>query len=351
MLNKKKILAFSALLLLILASLAVVIIDHEHKIVSLPKNVVAVQLGTVKISKVPNTYKTTGTLEPIQQADLSVESAGYINKIHFKDGDYVKKGQVLIELGNDTQKDAVASAKAALALSKLNYQRALKLYHSKFYSKHAQALETARANVAKNQAALQTAVTNLGFKTVTAPFSGYLGAKMVSPGDNVQPEQKLVTITELDKLRAEYSIPARYQARIKLHQPVQITAANVGNKHFAGDVSFIAPTIDETSQTINEHATIKNKNLQLKPGDFINITQTLGPPKKALIIPAASLMESLNGNYVYKVKNKRAIRTPVKVGEKFRNSVEILSGLKAGDKIVIAGQDQLHNGSRVKVVS
>ena len=114
-------------------------------------------------------------------------------------------------------------------------------------------------------------------------------------------------------------------------------------------VSFIAPSVDSNSQTIQVQAILDNHENTLKPGQFVNVAQTLGMQSNAILVPEDSVIADLNGNHVYMVKNNKAVSVPVTLGERIYGKVQITKGLKAGDQIITKGQLLLKNGSQVKV--
>lgn len=338
---------------IILASLAVIIaaillVYHiTHKTVVTKPTIIHVMLAQPSWKNLPDIVTATATLNPINQATISSKVSGYITHINFKEGDTVKTGTLLIQLDNSKQKNALAAAKIDAKQGELQYRQA-----NTIYSKRLSSFDTyfsAKVTRAKDEAALRTAETNLKEQAISAPFSGTIGAKNVSVGDYVSPGSPLLTLTDTKHLLVEYALPLTYLDSIKLNQAVTITSPMLGNKQFIGKVTFIAPTIDTSTQTIAVHAEVDNSQDQLKPGLSVSIKQAVGAQQRALVVPSDSVFASAKGYYVYGVKQQKAVKIPVSVGRKFVNSVEILSGLSPTQAFVVSGQTLLQPGNLVNV--
>ncbi|AAO90294.1 efflux RND transporter periplasmic adaptor subunit [Coxiella burnetii] len=308
-----------------------------------------VKESPVEVADLPIIATATGTLVANNQTNISPKVAGYVTKIAFSPGDFVTAGSVLIQLDNQKQKNDLAAAKADVELSELQYQRdalALKkglILQTTVYSD--------KVSLDKDKALAQTDQTALQDMTLRAPFSGYLGAKQFSLGDYVTPGQKLVTLVDQQKLKVVYDLPNHFAPQLQIGQPVTVTADFLPGQRFNGKVNYVAPYVNSDSQTIETQALLNNKNGALKPGQFVTVSQTLETLKKAILIPENSLFANMNGHYVFKVKNGKAISTPVKVGERLYGKVQIIDGLKPGDHIITTGQDQIYkSGAKVKVV-
>lgn len=346
---KKIVISLCAVLFVVIVVGIVVYVHYHTARPTVTASPSPVELATVKMAVIPNVATATGNLVANQSTIISPKVNGYVTAIDYQEGEYVKAGQTLIELDNQSEKENLNSAKTALALSKLQYDRNKNLLkrglitHDVYYN--------SKVTFQQNKATVTSDKTNLANKTIKAPFSGTIGARNISVGDFVTTGTKLTTLVDSEKLRVEYSLPTIYLSHLKLGQPILITSNEFPGEKIMGNVSYISSSIDSDTQTINIHGTLKNENDELKPGEFVDITQELGPPKKAITIPTQSLFASLNSYYVYSVKNNKAIKIPVKVGNKFENRVEITKGLKPGDKIVVAGQQYLSENKLVNIIN
>ncbi|PHQ80710.1 MAG: hypothetical protein COB66_04135 [Coxiella sp. (in: Bacteria)] len=309
---------------------------------------VVVTLGTATYTTLPNAVSAIGNLSAIQSTHVSSKAAGYIKALYYTEGEHVQKNQLLIQLDNEKEQAAVDSAKAQAAMSQLKYSQLQKMYRRRLVSYDD--YYTAKVNDKKDKAALETAKTALIEKSIRAPFSGVIGAKTISIGDYVAPGTALATLTNITKLRALYAVPATYLSKIKRNQIVVITPNSQLNQHYKGTVSYISPSIDTQSQTIAVHADVSNPRDALKPGLFVTIRQQLGKPINVLVVPADSIFASLKGNYVMAVKDNKAYKLPVTIGQKLANSIVIQHGLLAGQSFIVQGQSKVQAGSTVTIL-
>lgn len=343
--RSKKIIITSAVAVVVLIGIGVLSHKKTPSVPAIPPT--AVQLSAVSVADVPLTATAAGNLVANQQTDISPKIGGYITKISFKEGDFITANAVLFQLDDEKEQNDLAAAKADAGLSALQYAREVKAFKKGFILQDD--VYNAKVTNEKNQAAVKTDQTAVDDMALTAPFSGYVGSKNVSVGDYVSPGQKLVTLVDQKSLLVEYALPSQYAAQLQLDQPVTITADFLPGKNFPAKVSFISPYIDADSQTIAVHALLNNENNQLKPGQFVNVRQTLGTVSHAILVPENSVLPSLNGYHVFIVKNDHAVSVSVKVGEHIDGKVQIISGLQATDKIVTAGQNQIKDNDVVKI--
>lgn len=341
----KKILTYAIIILVLLGVAAAFYFHHANKPVVVSKPV-SVLLTPVKRVRIPDVANATGIMNATQKTTISSKIGGYIKGIDYKEGQLVHAGSILVQLDNHQEIESVLSAKANLDLSAMQLKRDKSLLTKNYIAQSV--VDQAQATYEQNQSAYETALINLQLKTIRAPFTGTIGAKTISIGDFIAAGSNIATLINKRDLRVSYTLASRYQNQIKLGQRVVITT-NTG-KTVTAKVSFIAPSIDAATQTITVHADYTNKHHQIKPGQFVTIQQTLGKPRVIMAIPAASLSETLTQSYVFAVKKGKAYKIPVSVGQKFKNFVEIIKGLKPGQLIVSAGQDKLKQGIPVTIV-
>ncbi len=347
-LSKRNIAIISSLILLI--AVAVHFIHFKSRAATkVTKQPVVVNVYKVKMTTIPSTIQAIGHLDANQKTDVSTKISGYVTQVDFHEGEHVKANQILVQLDNRKEQDDLASAKADAALTQLQYQRDKVLYHRKLILQDV--YYNAKVKNEQNQAALKTAITNLSNKTIRAPFAGTVGAETINIGDYVSAGEKMVTLVDSQHLKVEYSLPSHYLGQIQADQTVLINSVANPLAKATAKVSYIAPTIDPDTQMVSIHALLHNDDNQFEPGELINIKQNLGHTSQALLIPSYSLIANINSQYVYTIKNNRAVQTEVVVGARYNGEIIVENGLKPGELVVTAGQNELHNGQTVKVVS
>lgn len=339
------------LLILAVIILAIGIISYwgKNKYSQSKPQVFPVRVQPVKLVSSPTKINAVGTLRAPQDIKITAEVGGYVTNVAFIDGQAVKAGDVLFQLDDAKEQADLLSAQSAYEGAKNKLGRMQNLVKSHYVS--AEDIDLAKADLEAKLAALKTAQDSVNKKTIKAPFNGTVGAKTVNIGDFVASGQKLVELVDRGVLKVDYSVPEKYFQQVKLNQAVTITTSDSSCRSFAGNVVYIAPTIDPETHTLALQASVPNLDNALAPGLFVTLSHVTGSTNNIVIVPEESLLKSPDKVIVYRVLDNKAVETPVKVGMCQGNGyVEILSGLKAGDIIVIAGQEKLSNGADVNIV-
>ena len=276
---------------------------------------------------------------------LALEVDGQIAKVEFKNGQDVKAGKVLFQLDDSVAKAQFAAAEAKLRLSQENFIRNKKLLQNDALSQ--QALDQAKEELAENKAKADEKELLVRKMRLIAPFPGTIGSSTVSKGQYVSVGQTLVTLVNTNSLKVIYHVPEVYLSQLKLGQTVEITSDALPGEKFSGTVNYISPSIDVATRMVEVHATVPNDAQQLAPGMFVKVEQELSERQNALVVPAEALVATISGSKVYVAANDHAVETPVTVGVRWGDTVEITKGLKLNDRVVIAGQQKLHDGSPI----
>ena len=303
---------------------------------------------TVSPQDIPLNINSFGFLSAKLFTNYSSETAGIVIKIDFTAGDKVLKGKLLYQLDDGIPKARVAQAEAQLNLARLDKERYEKLHKQKAVSqqdmdKAENAYKQALANVDLSKA-------QLGQTRIRAPFDGIVGASNVKLGDYISPGKVLVTITNNKNLELEYKVADKYLNLLKLDQRVLFTIESYPKRKFNGTVDYVAAYVDHNTHAVSVRAKVDNTDLMLSPGVSAKIKQQLKIEKDAMTVPTLALNADIEGYYVFKIENNKALRAKVKTGQHLLDNVQIVSGLKIGDVVVVEGGSNLSNGSAVKIV-
>ncbi len=290
---------------------------------------------------------TTGTISAFQGIMLKPEVSGRITKIYFDSGQTVKAGEPIIQIYPDIFEAQLKKAHSALELSKMEYDRGKKLLDKKVMSQ--QNFDQLNAQYEEAQSSVDELQAQLRQHNISAPFAGRLGLRRVSLGDHVSPGQPIVNLQQLDPIRIEFSIPEVYLGVLNVGQKVTVMPASSPNKTFTGEIYAFDSALDVQTRTIDARAKIPNKEQLLVPGIFAEVRLYAGQPRTVVVVPQTALVYDLSGTSVYKVEGDKVNKLRVTIGERRGNSVEIVSGLKAGTLIVTAGQIKLHKGVTVTI--
>lgn len=204
------------------------------------------------------------------------------------------------------------------------------------------------ARMLTSKAAVDAAQARVNDTVIRAPFSGRMGLRAVSVGSLVTPGQVIATLDDISVIKLDFTVPESYLATVKEGQQVQASSTAYLNQVFRGRVASIATRVDPVSRSVLVRALIDNQSNQLKPGMFMSVHLTRAQGD-ALLIPEQALLPESDRQYVYVVNNDVASKTVVTIGRRKPGHVEVRSGLKVGDVVVIEGGEKLTDGAAVKV--
>ena len=306
----------------------------------LPAEVIKVQPETLY-----RTINSIGNLKANQSVVLSPEVSGRIKAIGFEDGTQVDKQDTLFQLDNSTQKALLNEARARVKLSNTEYKRMKKLFKQKVASETD--LDSAAANVSINQSQAEYAKAQLDKLTIKAPFKGMIGLHDLGVGDYVNAGQDLVRLVELNTLKFDFALPETYLSQVKLGQNIIISTPAFPGKTYQGVVSAIAPALNEETRSLMVRAVIQNASLELRPGLFANVILEVSKNDNAILVPEQALIPQGQQYHVMKVVEGKVVQVPVTIGQRRKAEVELVSGVSAGDVVIIAGQMKLRSGAPV----
>lgn len=316
---------------------------------------VPVAVAEATAQSMPRYLPGIGSVTAVHQVSVAPEIGGRVTQIFFEPGATVRAGDPLVQLNDQPEQGDLLSFRAQARLAEVNLRRAMQLA-SRQYETQANVdtfqsqLDQAKAGIAKTEALIAE-------KLVRAPFGGVLGIRQIDLGQYVNAGMPIVTLTALDTLYVNFTLPEQNKGSLSLGQTVEITVDAFPGRTFAAQVTTIEPQVGADTRTIKLQATLKNADHLILPGMFANARVVLPPQPNVVTVPETSVDYSLYGDAVYLVVDggsdaggKPALkvkRTFVKTGEHFDNKVAILSGLKPGDRVTNSGQLKLNDGAAV----
>jgi membrane fusion protein (multidrug efflux system) len=302
----------------------------------------------VRLDTVIESASAVGSLDANESVLIRSEITGRISAIHFLEGQFVKKDEILLELDSAEYLAQVAQIKATVELNRMNYERAKQLQKEELISQ--QAYDEIEAKLKESQASLALAQARLDKTMIRAPFGGRLGLRQVSLGDYVQPGQNIVNLEDLSSLKVDFRIPEIYLARVKTGQRADVQVDAYPNKAFSGEIYAIDPRIEEASRTILIRARIPNLEIRLRPGMFARVSIALGERPNAILVPEQAVVPMGQDNFVFRVVNGKAALTKIKIGLRRVGEVEILEGLTPTDTVVTSGQMKIRDGAPIMIL-
>jgi len=323
------------------------------------------------------TLAAVGSVVPVRGVDVTTEIAGLVREIHFKSGQDVKKGDVLVELNADSDKAQLAALDAAADLS----ASVLKRDKAQF---DAQAIAQAQvdadaADLKSKRALADQQRANIDKKTIRAPFSGKLGITTVNPGQYVNPGDKIVTLQTIDPIYVDFNLPQKSVGSLQIGQVVNVTSDGFAGVTFPGKITAISPKVDTTTRNVMVEATLANPKRQLLPGMFANAAVEVGDKKHYLTLPQTAITYNPYGSTVFVVMTADEAAAAARAnaasgagsapapaqaasgsglvvqqafvvtGETRGDQVAILKGLKEGQQVVTSGQVKLKNGTSIVI--
>ena len=324
-------------------------------------------VGKVTQKTMPVEVLAVGNVEAISTVAIRAQVPGEVQKVHFKEGDFVTKGQVLVTIDPRPYEAAVAQAKATLARDKATgtYNRAQAQRYKTLFDQgvipaeqvdsYSSAADASDAVVNADEAAVKTAELNLEFCTISSPLDGRTGTVMVKAGNLVKvADVPIVVINEVNPIYVNFTVPQQYWPDIKEHVDrgalhVMATIPQDAGAPVPGTLTFVDNVVDTTTGTIHLRGTFENQQNRLWPGLYVNVLLTLSVQPNATVVPAHAIITTQQGSYVYIVKaNNTVEQRTVVPARTIADETVVEKGVRPGETIVTDGQINLIPGATVE---
>jgi membrane fusion protein, multidrug efflux system len=290
---------------------------------------------------------------------LRPEVSGRITQLNFKDGERVKKGQLLVQFDDQLQVAQVKQSQAELSIAMANHKRNQELVAQNFISKRS--VDESAANLEVAQAKLALSQATAARLKIIAPFDGMTGIRTVNVGDYLKDGGDIVNIEDIAAVFVDFRLPERFQSKVKKGQKAQVDMDALPGRKFSAVIQAIDPMLDANGRSVGIRACIDNRQNQLRPGMFARVNTVFSERDKAIVVPEEAIVPQGGKQFVIKLldgadkgtekETKTTQRVEVKVGIRRPGKVEILEGLAEGDEVVTAGQQRVQkDGTAVKVV-
>jgi multidrug efflux system membrane fusion protein len=319
---------------------------------------IPVRVGDVTRTDMAVVEHTLGTVVAFTTVQIAPRVSGVINAADFKEGQVVKKGDLLFEIDPRPYQASYENAMSTLASTKAKAERYQKLTAQNAIS--SQDLDDAQAayGVAKSNA--ETARLNLEFTKIRSPVEGKTGPILVQAGNTVIANlttTPLVTIDQIRPIKVSFSLPQSDLPRIQARQKTAaglVATVNLqgqGGQQFQAPVDFVSNAVNNVSGTIELRATFKNEDAALVPGQLVTVTVQLNDIPGAIVVPHQAVNAGPDGQYVYAIKDKKAVVIPVVVLFDDGGNTAVQSKLEPGQQVVTDGQLRLVPGATIAVQS
>lgn len=358
---------FAAFALMLTASVASVSCSSKTAAVG-PDLAVPVNVAKAVKKTVPIQLSAIGTAEAYSTVSIKGQVNAILQEVHFKQGDFVKKGDLLFTLDARPFQASLAQAQANLARDKaqadltiVQAERYKKLYDQGISAK--EQYDQMQANAAAqqgslhaDQAAVESAKLQLQYCAIYSPVDGRTGALQVYPGNLVKENDVpvLVVINQIAPLYEDFSVPEQYLGVIKKYMAggrLQIEATPYGDTAAeVGYLTFVDNTVDNTTGTIKLKGTFANTDHRLWPGQFSTVSLRLSEEENAIVVPTQAVQTGQSGDFVFVIKpDQTAESRPVKVARTLGTESVIAKGIEPGETVVTDGQLRLIPGIKVQI--
>jgi RND family efflux transporter MFP subunit len=325
-----------------------------------PPPLVAVE--KVEVRDVPVEVQAPVDLRPLSQADAVSKTVGYLDAVLVDRGDAVKAGQTVAVVRPSDLPDQLAAARGTLAqsqaqvtLARINLERAQKLAQEGLATQAelqstTSALAVAEAVERASKAQIGALATRLGETRLVAPMDGVVAARRLDPGALVGPTTgSVLTVVRVDTLRVFVSVTERDAAGLAVGQPARVAVDALPGRSFEGQVARLAPSFDPASRTLDAEVHLPNPGQALRPGMYGRAFVRLAVHAGAAVVPATAVQISSQQRFAFVIAGEKVQKRAVEVGVDGGTWLEIVSGVKPGEEVVVAGADGLADGMKVRV--
>jgi len=304
--------------------------------------------AVAKIEPFAETLEALGTAKANESVVITPTVEDRVVAIFFEDGDRVRRGQKLVKLDDGEAQYLLVEARAALEEQKKQFARMSRLAKSNATSlsqldEEKSLLEIAKARVANLEARLRD-------YHIRASFSGVLGTRQISAGAVVDTDSVITTLDDISIIKLDFTVPEIYLAVVKIGMQVSARSPAYPDRKFDGVVNAISSRVDPETRTLMIRARIPNPEYLLKPGMLL-VVDLVKNRSRSLIIPEEAVIQEKDKKFVFLVTSENTVaKKEITTGRRIPGKVEVISGLKQGDQVVIQGITRVRPGSPVNVV-
>lgn len=295
---------------------------------------------------ISQSVEVTGTILPFESTEIRPEISGRMIFLNIREGANAAKGELLAKLFDADLQAQLKKLKVQLQIAEKTEERQRELLKINGISQ--QDYDLSLLSVNNLNADIDLIKVNISRTEIRAPYSGRLGLKRISPGAYVTPANILATISQVNQLRLEFSIPEKYSSEIFTGMEIRFTVEGSPGV-YAASITARESSVEETTRNLVLRANVKNGDRYLVPGSFAKVKITLGKNDDALMIPSQSIIPVARGKQVVVYKGGEVIFRNIVTGIRDSARVQVLDGISKGDTIITTGLMFLRPDSKVKI--
>ncbi|MDO5624624.1 MAG: efflux RND transporter periplasmic adaptor subunit [Pseudomonadota bacterium] len=305
---------------------------------------VTVESTLVRVVPLREDVEAVGSLRSRQGVVVRAEASGRVAQVGFRDGQAVRRGQLLVQLDDRLPRAQVQQADAELGIAESKHRRNTELVNRGFISR--QALDESGAAVQVARARAELARATAARLRVLAPFDGVAGLRQVNVGDYLREGDEVLGVQDMAAMHVDFRLPERLQARVRQGQPVRVQVQALPGQAFAAVVQAVDPLIDADGRALSVRGCIDNRAGHLRPGMFARVNTRLGDDRQALVVPEEAIVSQGGSQSVVRLQPQAegawlAQRVAVQTGVRQAGMVEVVQGLANGDRVVTAGHQRI----------
>ncbi len=312
---------------------------------------IPVEVKELKTEEFNHFIVAYGEVEAVDYALVSAEMPSQIKKFHVSEGQRVSNGQLLVSLNTESMESQINQIETNLELATKTYEKQKRLWEQNIGSE-IQYLQ-AKANMESLQSQLSSVKAQLRMSQIRAPFAGYVDKIYLKEGELASQVQPVLEMVNMDRLSVTADISETYIGSIKEGQIVTISFSSLPDMVLEVPINRVSKVIDKANRTFEIEMKMNNPNQKIKPFMVSTIRINDYSNKNALVIPSIVMKQDISGKYVYVIEQRNnmtvASKKYVDTGLSFQDITEINSGLKAGDRVIIAGYNVVSSGIPVEV--
>lgn len=351
----KKIIITIGLIVATLAIITYTLINNKKEneaktaIVAEKNASVSVKVGTVKTEDVSLDFSANGNFEPLQELKFSAEKPGRVVRVLVKEGDNVRIGQTLAVIRSEQISSDLQTAQASYQNAQADYNRFENAYKTGGVTK--QQLDQAKLGLVTSRSRLQQAKVNIGDTNIKATINGIVNKRYIEPGSVLGAATPMFDLVNVSKLKLKVTVNESQVASLKVGNIVQVSASVYPDTKFSGKITFIAPMADASLNFPVEIEIANNSSNDLKAGMYGTAQFGSNQQRQSLmIVPRNAFVGSVSTNQIFVAENGVAKLKTVTAGRILGDKVEIINGLSEGETVIITGQINLQDGSKVDII-
>src|SRR5688500_13321627 len=309
---------------------------------------VPVSVAQVSQGAISSYLSATANLIPEDQVKVLAEAEGRVVSLTVEEGDAVRKGQVLASLAREDAAIAVQKAEVKAQNTGLVHERGTRMHKDQLLSQEAFDKSTTEHNLAREE--LAEARFRLSKTTIRAPFGGRLTVRSVRVGQHIRPGDELFTVADFEPLVAYVFFPERDVLGLDSGKPVRITLKADEKVQFAGRIRQVSPVVDPATGTVKVTVEAVEVLKEVRPGGFVSVDVVRETRPGAVLVPRTAILRELATAHVFVAKDGVAEKRDVSLGLEEGDLVEAITGLAAGDQVIVAGHGALREGAKIAIL-